>query len=281
MFFKRSEKRPVTRAQFPQRVGIKHPKNKQRTPHHAASLKATLVGEQKRQAVSSTSSSNIHRPLSPLQRIGLLVLSLKEASRAESSKPSVFSLLPPSIAPLNSPWQRPVVARDTFHRSGSAVPLPTSGALYKDVLRRRAVAAALDTLVVAMAVAFLSNLFGSIVLAKGFKGIVSLSFLVTILYSVLTIGGKNQATWGMQTLGLKAVNPMGGKPKTTSDVLHVILGFAGSLLAGVIVIDTLSALFRSDRRMIRDRMSDYVIVRERALWEWQVLQGLHTPDEER
>jgi uncharacterized RDD family membrane protein YckC len=268
MFFKSSTKRPHNSAQFPQRVGIKHPKSNIKPPHQTTPLSVKTAQPQKDKRVSSSPSARNEQNQSPLQRFALLALSVRNAKHSLSSPSSGFS-----------PWQRSNVENDTPHHSGIAVPLPTSGALYKDVLRRRAVAAALDAIVVAIAIAFISTFFAPTLWAKGLKQIVSLSFFVTIMYTVLTTSGKAQATWGMQALGLKTVTTTGQKPKITSDILHVILGFAGSLFGLLIVIDTLSALFRSDRRMIRDRMTDYVIVRERALWEWKTLHGFHSEGE--
>jgi uncharacterized RDD family membrane protein YckC len=241
--------------QFPERVGIKYPKKHQ-------TQVTSPAGDQKQRH---------HPPVvdSALNSVRTLILgwvsglaSARIASRTLPHSPSLSEA---------SPWKR---ATQT-HQGGAATALPAQGAMYKTVLRRRALAALIDALIIALIVGFLTKLFGPSPVAKGlygFKGALSLTFIVTLVYSAWTVGGKAQATWGMQRAGLKVVTPTGEKPPLGSDVLHVLLSFMGSFLGGLIIIDTLSALFRADRRMIRDRMSNYVVVRTDAFDEWQKSQ---------
>ena len=144
-----------------------------------------------------------------------------------------------------------------------------SGALYKGVLWRRIIAFGIDLLIISIIVAMLSRVLAVIGVklalwgAKGWSTTVyaSLGFITTMAYNALQIGGEKQATLGMQIMGLKVTTPVGGRPALKSDVIHVGLFYVLSAMVFPVIIDFISALQRSDRRTLRDRLSGYVVVR--------------------
>jgi uncharacterized RDD family membrane protein YckC len=87
-------------------------------------------------------------------------------------------------------------------------------------------------------------------------GLGSLAFVV--LYDVLTIGGPNAGTPGMQLFGVKVINWTGGKPDNLQALLMSVIFWAISSWS---VLPLAVALLNPRWRCAHDFLSGTVIVR--------------------
>ena len=153
-------------------------------------------------------------------------------------------------------------AHQSTHTASST--LPTSGELYKGVLRRRLVAFMLDLLFIGITVSVIKAVLvicGMSLTSWGLQVYASVGIIVTLAYNTILIASKWQATLGMASMGLKVTTPQGGRPQFKHDLLHVGLFYLLYFMVFPVVIDFMSAIFRKDRRTFRDRLTGYVIVR--------------------
>lgn len=172
--------------------------------------------------------------------------------------------------------QSPISVNQTLkpapaYTQSSTTDLPTSGALYQGVLRRRLIAFLIDMIIIAFIVLIVKEITKSLLLTKAMRSMswgvmlyASLGMLVTIIYNTVLIASKKQATFGMSTAGLKVTTPQGGRPQFKHDLLHVGLFYLLYFLVFPVALDFMSAIFRKDRRTFRDRLTGYVLVRAKV-----------------
>lgn len=80
-------------------------------------------------------------------------------------------------------------------------------------------------------------------------------------YAALTIGGPQQATWGMRVAGLKVETADGGRPDGLAAAVHALLFYVAAGTFVLWLCTVACGFLRSDRRMIHDLLTGLVVVR--------------------
>jgi len=133
---------------------------------------------------------------------------------------------------------------------------------YDGVLTRRMLAFLIDYLIIGLlmipfgiAVAILGVLtFG---IAWGLFGI--LFPLVAIVYVWMTLGGRNQATVGMRSMGIR-LDRLDGRPVDgLLAVVHTVLFWAGNVILTPLIL--LATLFTDRKRTLHDLLLGTVVTR--------------------
>lgn len=82
-----------------------------------------------------------------------------------------------------------------------------------------------------------------------------------ILYSAITIGGSAQATFGMRWLGLRVFGPEGTRVDWLVAAVHAIFFYISVGTFILWLLNVLTGLVRSDRRMLHDLLTGLTIAR--------------------
>lgn len=82
-----------------------------------------------------------------------------------------------------------------------------------------------------------------------------------VLYSAITVGGDAQATVGMRWLGLRVVGPEGTRVDWLIAAVHAVFFYIAVSTFILFVLDILTGLVRSDRRMLHDLLTGLTIAR--------------------
>lgn len=147
-------------------------------------------------------------------------------------------------------------------------PAPQEGASSTDgVLGLRFFAYLIDLLIVLALMALLG-------LVIGILGVVTLGlawslYLVlvpgtAILYSAITVGGRNQATIGMRMMGLRVVNAAsGGRVDWVTAAIHAFLFYIAASTFLLWIVDIVVGVARDDKRMGHDLVVGLMLVRSR------------------
>ncbi len=113
------------------------------------------------------------------------------------------------------------------------------------------------TLLVGMVVTFLGLLtFGIGWMLFPIVGIGS-----AMAYAGITIGGPRQATIGMRVTGISVDRNDGSPPNGITAAAHCLLFYVATFTVGLLALNILIGLFRSDGRMGHDLLTGLVFVR--------------------
>jgi uncharacterized RDD family membrane protein YckC len=152
------------------------------------------------------------------------------------------------------------VPNSTYQAYPSVDPRWTEG-----TLGRRAFAYLVDVIVIALVSAVLwvlIGILGVITLGLGWM-LFALLPLTAILYNAITISGSSQGTVGMRMTGVRVLNATGGGSVSfVAAAVHALLFYVELSSAALLwIADVAFGLFRADRRMARDLITNVVFVR--------------------
>jgi uncharacterized RDD family membrane protein YckC len=133
---------------------------------------------------------------------------------------------------------------------------------YNGVLTRRVFAFIIDYLIIGLLMipfGILVFLLGLVTLgfAWGLFGI--LFPLVAVAYVWTTLGGRNQATVGMRTMGIRLYRLDGRRVDGLLAVVHTVLFWAGNVLLTPLIL--LATLFTDRKRTVHDLLLGTVVTR--------------------
>lgn len=133
---------------------------------------------------------------------------------------------------------------------------------YDGVRTRRVFAFLIDYLIVAVLLipfAILVFLLGILTLGLGWMLFSVLGPLVALAYIWNTLGGPNQATTGMQMMGIR-LDRLDGRPiDGLTAVVHSVLFWAGNVILTPLVL--LATLFTDRKRTVHDLLLGTVVTR--------------------
>lgn len=145
--------------------------------------------------------------------------------------------------------------------------LQVDGRLTEGVIARRFWAYLIDLLVIALWVVLISiGIFflGLITLGLGWGLFFALPLtaLIFIVYNAVTIGGPNQATVGMRTMGLRVIDPATGRSVSMlAAAVHALFFYVAVSTFLLWACDVLVGFIRNDGRFIRDLLTGLMIIR--------------------
>jgi uncharacterized RDD family membrane protein YckC len=150
---------------------------------------------------------------------------------------------------------------DTTYRAYPSVePRATEG-----TLGRRLFAYLIDIVVIAIITAVLwvvIGILGVITLGLGWL-LFSLLPLTAIIYNAITVSGASQGTVGMRMTGVRVLDATtGGRVSFVAAAVHALLFYVALASAALLwIADVAFGLFRDDRRLARDLLTNVVFVR--------------------
>lgn len=134
--------------------------------------------------------------------------------------------------------------------------------VYEGVRARRVLAFCVDYLTVALLtipVAVLVFLLGILTLGLGWLLFGFLFPAVALLYVATTMGGRRQATWGMQLMSIQ-VERLDGRPvDPLLAIVHTVLFWAGNVILTPLIL--LATLFLDRKRTLHDLLLGTVVTR--------------------
>ncbi|CAN0653236.1 RDD family protein [Nitratireductor aquimarinus] len=134
--------------------------------------------------------------------------------------------------------------------------------LYRGVRTRRIFAFCIDYLLIGLMmvpVAIIVALLGVMTLGLGWLLFGILAPLTALLYVAMTLGGRRQATLGMQFMDVKLVRLDGGRVDSMLAVVHTVLFWAGNAVLTPLIL--LASLFLDYKRTVHDLLLGTVVVR--------------------
>lgn len=136
---------------------------------------------------------------------------------------------------------------------------------YEGVRTRRVIAVCIDYLLVGLfsiPFAIVVLLLGIITFGLGFALFGILVPAVALLYVAFTLGGPNQATLGMQAMGIRLERLDGRPVDGLLAVVHTVLFWAGNALLTPLIL--LATLVLDRKRTVHDMLLGTVVTRQRA-----------------
>lgn len=136
-------------------------------------------------------------------------------------------------------------------------------AAYRGVLFNRAMAYLADFLIVlALTILFGAALFllGFVTFGATWALMAVVAPATAVIYSAVTIGGPRRATIGMRLVGLRVCTPTGEAPGMLAAAAHALLFYVAAGTFVLWLLDVGFALFRRDRRMLRDLLTGLVVL---------------------
>ncbi|WP_292894819.1 MULTISPECIES: RDD family protein [unclassified Nitratireductor] len=136
------------------------------------------------------------------------------------------------------------------------------GYLYRGVRTRRIAAFFIDYLLIGLMmipVAIIVALLGILTLGLGWLLFGILAPLTALLYVALTLGGRRQATLGMQFMDIRLARLDGGRVDSLLAVVHTVLFWAGNAILTPLIL--LASLFLDHKRTVHDLLLGTVVVR--------------------
>lgn len=136
------------------------------------------------------------------------------------------------------------------------------GYLYRGVRTRRIVAFFIDYLLIGLLmipVAIVVALLGVMTLGVGWLLFGILAPLTALLYVAMTLGGRRQATLGMQFMDIRLARLDGGRVDALLAVVHTVLFWAGNAILTPLIL--LASLFLDHKRTVHDLLLGTVVVR--------------------
>ncbi|MEL6920066.1 MAG: RDD family protein [Pseudomonadota bacterium] len=135
-------------------------------------------------------------------------------------------------------------------------------ALYSALRTRRVIAFLIDYALVGLlsiAAIPLIALFGIVTFGAGWMLYFIYVPMIALLYIAWTVGGPNQATWGMQLMDLQLVRYDGQRIDWMTGVVHAVLFWAAHTILTPAI--ALVALFTRHKRLLHDLALGTVVVR--------------------
>ncbi|WP_367715002.1 RDD family protein [Nitratireductor sp. GISD-1A_MAKvit] len=132
----------------------------------------------------------------------------------------------------------------------------------RGVRTRRVFAFCIDYLLIALMmipVAIIVALLGVMTLGLGWLLFGILAPLTALLYVAMTLGGRSQATLGMQFMGIRLVRLDGQSTDPLLAVVHTVLFWAGNTILTPLIL--LASLFLDYKRTVHDLLLGTVVVR--------------------
>lgn len=136
------------------------------------------------------------------------------------------------------------------------------GYLYRGVRTRRIAAFFIDYLLIGLMmipVAIVVALLGILTLGLGWLLFSILAPLTALLYVAMTLGGRRQATLGMQFMDIRLARLDGGRVDSLLAVVHTVLFWAGNAILTPLIL--LASLFLDHKRTVHDLLLGTVVVR--------------------
>ena len=136
---------------------------------------------------------------------------------------------------------------------------------YEGVRTRRVIAVCIDYLLVGLfsiPFAIVVLLLGIITFGLGFALFGILVPAVALLYVAFTLGGPNQATLGMQAMGIRLERLDGRPVDGLLAVVHTVLFWAGNALLTPLIL--LATLVLDRKRTVHDMLLGTVVTRQTA-----------------
>ena len=136
------------------------------------------------------------------------------------------------------------------------------GYLYRGVRTRRIAAFFIDYLLIGLMmipVAIVVALLGILTLGLGWLLFGILAPLTALLYVAMTLGGRRQATLGMQFMDIRLARLDGGRVDSLLAVVHTVLFWAGNAILTPLIL--LASLFLDHKRTVHDLLLGTVVVR--------------------
>lgn len=134
--------------------------------------------------------------------------------------------------------------------------------LLRGVRTRRVLAFLIDYLLIGLLmipVAILVGFLGIMTLGLGWLLFGILAPLTALLYVASTLGGRNQATLGMQFADIRLVRLDGARVDSLLAVVHTVLFWAGNAVLTPLIL--LVTLFTDQKRTLHDLLLGTVVVR--------------------
>lgn len=134
--------------------------------------------------------------------------------------------------------------------------------LYSGVRTRRIFAWLIDYLMIGLLTipfAILVFLLGVLTLGLGWMLFSFLVPAVAAIYVWNTLGGRNQATWGMRMMDIRLERLDGTRIDGLTAVVHTVLFWAGNVILTPLVL--LVTLFSDRKRALHDLLLGTVVVR--------------------
>lgn len=134
--------------------------------------------------------------------------------------------------------------------------------LYDGVRTRRILAFVIDYLIILLLllpVGIVVFLFGIVTLGLGWMLFAILGPLVALPYVWMTLGGRHQATKGMQWMGIRLERLDGGRIDGMLAMVHSVLFWAGNVILTPLVL--LATLFLERKRTLHDLLLGTVVIR--------------------
>ncbi len=113
------------------------------------------------------------------------------------------------------------------------------------------------TLLAGMAVTFL----GLITFGIGWALFPVLGIGTAMAYAAITLGGEKQATLGMRVCGVRGARADGGMVDGLTAAAHCLLFYVATFTIGLLILDVVIGMMRSDGRMGHDLLTGLVFVR--------------------
>ncbi len=99
-------------------------------------------------------------------------------------------------------------------------------------------------------------------LGWGLYVLLPLTAFTFVVYNAVTIGGPSQATVGMRYMGLRVVDPTGGRPVSMlAAAVHALLFYVAISTFLLWACDVMFGFFRDDRRFLRDLLTNMMVIR--------------------
>lgn len=150
-------------------------------------------------------------------------------------------------------------------KSGAEIASQDDWRLYEGVRTRRILAFLIDymlVLVLMIPFAILVFLLGIVTLGLGWMLFAAFGPFVALTYVALTLGGRRQATVGMQMMGIRLVRLDGLRVDPLLAIVHTVLFWAGNVFTSGLIL--LATLVLDRKRTVHDLLLGTVVVRETA-----------------
>ena len=154
---------------------------------------------------------------------------------------------------------------NTMTAQDDVPPLFADWQLYVGVRTRRMMAFLIDYAMVVLLVIVavpLVGLLGIATLGIGWLLFAVLGPLIALSYVAWTVGGPNQATWGMQWMDIRLVRYDGQPVDWMTAIVHAVIFWAANTLLTPFIL--LIGLFTRHKRLLHDLALGTVVVRNRA-----------------
>ncbi|MFP1633114.1 RDD family protein [Zhengella sp. ZM62] len=137
--------------------------------------------------------------------------------------------------------------------------------LYEGVRTRRVMAFFIDYVIILLLMipfAILVFLLGIVTLGLGWMLFAVFGPFVALTYVAMTLGGRRQATVGMQMTGIRLARLDGLRVDPLLAIVHTVLFWAGNVFTSGLIL--LATLVLDRKRTVHDLLLGTVVVRETA-----------------